>query len=168
MSNLDRFKNLLKMVMGAGKPVLTDCDKVVDLAMAKYYGIREYPAPSQSPTILSWKRHFWPDIKSDSEFAWCAVFMWNICEEFGYERTKSALARDWLKVGEPVETPEYGDVVVFSRGSEPWMGHVGFVIRVSEAHGVVYTFGGNQANSVNIRAYEIDRVLGYRRLKKDE
>lgn len=152
------LKRLKTLIMT--KPLITQ-------AMEKYYGIKEFPGPKNSPTILRWKREFWPDVKDDEEYAWCAVFMYNICKEFGYEHTKSALARDWLRIGEEIEEPEFGDVVIFSRPPEDWMGHVGFVVRKSDAHGLVYTFGGNQANQVNVRGYPISRVLGYRRLKRD-
>lgn len=167
--SLSRLRKLLDMASENAaqvQPREVNAPPLIDQAMSKYYGIRQYPAPQHSPTIVRWKKAFWPNIESDSEFSWCAVFMWNICTEFGYEATKSALARDWLKVGTEVKEPQYGDVVIFSRGSEPWMGHVGFVVRVSKAHGVVYTFGGNQSNAVNITAYNSDRVLGYRRLAR--
>ena len=72
-------------------------------------------------------------------------------------------ARSWLNVGYSVQAPQVGDVVVLWRDSiDSWQGHVGFFL--NRCNSQVYLIGGNQSNSVSVQAYDIERVLSYRRL----
>lgn len=141
---------------------------IVDHILSNYYGIRERAgANDASPTILRWKRNVIPSTRDDGQFAWCGIFAHNMLLETGYPTlpiNEAAGARNYLKLGEPVTTPQLGDIVVFSRGTG-WQGHVGFVSRV-DAWGDVWVLGGNQSNAVNLTKYSGNRLLGYRRLKK--
>lgn len=65
-------------------------------------------------------------------------------------------ARNWLKFGKECP-PNYGAVVVFSRGNG---GHVGFV--VGEDADEYYVLGGNQSNMVNVTRISKSRTLGFR------
>ena len=65
-------------------------------------------------------------------------------------------ARNWLQFGKECP-PNYGAVVVFSRGKG---GHVGFV--VGEDGEDYYVLGGNQSNMVSITRISKDRLLGFR------
>lgn len=65
-------------------------------------------------------------------------------------------ARNWLKFGVNCP-PNYGAIVVFSRGRG---GHVGFV--VGEDDSDYYVLGGNQSNMVNITRIDKGRLLGFR------
>ena len=67
-------------------------------------------------------------------------------------------ARDWLDWGVPLERPAHGCVVVFGRDGG---GHVGLCVGRS-GNGDLLILGGNQGNAVNIRAFPVARVLGYR------
>ena len=100
---------------------------------------------------------------------WCGIFM-------GYCAKKNNLpypdkymtARSWLTVGEPVDKPNIGDVVVFWRESETsWKGHVGLFIGEYEKPDNINILGGNQSSrrSVTITKFPTYRVLGYRRLQ---
>lgn len=83
------------------------------------------------------------------------------------ERSGAMNARSWLLVGEEIVDPKLGDIVVFWRESlESWKGHVGIFIGFSEDKRRVFCLGGNQRNKVCILPYDAERVLGYRRLKK--
>lgn len=134
----------------------------------KYYGITEQPGTDKnSPTIVRWIKQMLPWATND-EIAWCSAYVNGIAKEAGYDHFPdnhgSALAREWLKKGIEVETPEPGDVTILWRGSKDAItGHVGFFIRENQTH--VFLLGGNQSNSVNITAFPKSRVLGYRRLK---
>jgi uncharacterized protein (TIGR02594 family) len=97
-------------------------------------------------------------------YAWCAAFVNAIFREYGIEQTGSLLARSFLSWGEPVDEPQYGDLVIFKRGDEGWQGHLGFFIR---RYGNSYLIlGGNQDDRVTYDFYPISDVLGIRRLKE--
>lgn len=101
-----------------------------------------------------------PEVKND-ETAWCAGFCGAILKRAGMPNSGSLAARSYLKYGTPVETPQVGDIVVFSRGNSTWEGHVGFY--VGETDTAVKVLGGNQSNKVSIASYSKTRLLGYRR-----
>ena len=65
-------------------------------------------------------------------------------------------ARNWLKFGYECP-PNYGAIVVFSRGNG---GHVGFV--VGEDDSDYYVLGGNQSNMVSVTRISKSRLLGFR------
>lgn len=137
---------------------------LIEVAM-RYYGIKEVDGVESNPLILEiiQKQYHW--VTDDSKFAWCSVFHNHICDIAGVERSHKANARSFLEVGQPVDNPRIGDTVIFWRGSKSsWKGHVGLFIREDDTH--IWTLGGNQNNSVNIRPYVKSRVLGYRRLSK--
>ncbi len=94
--------------------------------------------------------------------AWCAAFVNGVLGSTGVEGTDSLLARSFLNFGEAVDEPQRGDVVVLRRGSEAWMGHVGFFAGYDD-RGNILVLGGNQRNSVSIAPYAADRLLGFRR-----
>lgn len=97
--------------------------------------------------------------------AWCAAYVNATLQQSGYQGTGSNLARDFLKWGEAVDTPQRGDIAVFSRGDPngPY-GHVGFFDGYNE-DGTIRILGGNQGDSgeVSLAGYGQDRLLGFRR-----
>ena len=98
---------------------------------------------------------------TDDETAWCSAFVNWCVKTAGLIGTNLANAQSFLKWGTAVEHPSEGDIVVFQRGKEKWMGHVGFFVRFEGSQ--VMCLGGNQGNEVNISGYAKNRVLGYRR-----
>lgn len=94
---------------------------------------------------------------------WCGVFIGALLYELGYELPpRPQVARSYLKIGEPVDTPRIGDLVVFWRVSpNDWRGHVSIYIREDETG--IYCLGGNQSGKVQIKKYEKIKVLGFRR-----
>lgn len=66
-------------------------------------------------------------------------------------------ARNWLTLGTNLQTPTYGAMLIFKRGSG---GHVGFA--VGEDDTCYYVLGGNQSNMVCISRIEKSRLLGAR------
>lgn len=101
---------------------------------------------------------------------WCAAFVNAVLAESGlpgsdaYEENP-LLARSFLSWGNEVEYPEYGDIVVFSRGRESWKGHVGFYVGSTYVDGQKHylVLGGNQNNSVTYKEYPARRLLSIRR-----
>lgn len=94
--------------------------------------------------------------------AWCADFVNASLRDSGLPGTNSGMARSFLKYGQPVDTPQKGDIAVFSRGDPngPY-GHVGFY--EGEDPNGIRVLGGNQGNTVASAVYPRDRLLGFRR-----
>ena len=111
------------------------------------------------PRILEYHRA--TSLKAtDDETPWCSAFV-NWCMMMaGVPRTNRANARSWLEWGKKIKEPRPGCVVIFKRGSEPWMGHVGFFVGFKGDQ--VMCLGGNQEDEVNISSYPKKAVLGYR------
>ena len=144
---------------------MDSADKLLKAAL-KYVGMKEVPGTKSNKSILKWIREYVPNAIDDSEVAWCSIFMNEIAKECGLEYTDKTLARSWLKVGYEVFTPQIGDVVIFWRKQlDSRWGHVGLYI--SEDDKYIYVLGGNQSNAVNIKPYLKSRLLGYRKLRKD-
>ncbi|WP_296205062.1 glycosyl hydrolase 108 family protein, partial [uncultured Hyphomicrobium sp.] len=72
----------------------------------------------------------------------------------------SLMARSYLAWGEALAEPRMGAVAVFSRGSDPALGHVGFWL--GESDGDVVLLGGNQGNQVSVVRYSKERLIGLR------
>jgi len=129
------------------------------------YGLSEIDGPANNPKIIEFFDEIGFNWVDSEDTAWCSASLNYFAKEKGYERSGKLDARSWLKVGERVLEPQLGDVVVFWRERpDSWKGHVGIYINKNTKY--VYVLGGNQGNMISIMAYPIDRVLGYRRLKK--
>lgn len=87
---------------------------------------------------------------------WCAAFVNSVLYEVGIEHNRSLLARSYLSWGTSTDTPSPGDIMIFSRGSSGWQGHVGFYVATIEYRDTRYwvVLGGNQDNSVSYRLYK--------------
>jgi uncharacterized protein (TIGR02594 family) len=98
--------------------------------------------------------------------AWCAAFVNTMLKQAGFEGTGSLQARSFLHYGSITKQPEYGDIVVFSRGRNQFAGHVGFYVGEELVEGVRYilVLGGNQRKEVNVAYYPANYVLGFRRI----
>ncbi len=96
----------------------------------------------------------------DDETAWCGTFVgWCISTTLPKEPVPAAPwgSINWLKFGTKLDTPMYGCIAVFWRGSpDAWTGHVGFLVgQDSEAYHVL---GGNQSDAVTITRIAKGRV----------
>lgn len=133
------------------------------------YGVKEIEGQEDHPQIIKYFDELGYDgERLKDETAWCSAFANWVAKKAGYNYLGKLNARSWLDIGQKVEFPKFGDVVVLWRESpESWKGHVGFYIRQTKRF--IYVLGGNQRNSVCIKAYPKERLLEYRRLsKKDE
>lgn len=135
---------------------------LIEVALGQY-GIKEFSGGQFNPEVLKYFHeigHSW--VKSD-ETAWCSAFVNWVAKTSDKPFSGKLDARSWLHIGEGVEVPKIGDVVVLWRESiGSWKGHVGFFIRQTDDH--IYILGGNQNNKVCIKAYPKNRLLEYRRL----
>jgi uncharacterized protein (TIGR02594 family) len=93
---------------------------------------------------------------SSDEIPWCAAFV-NWCVPQG---TNLASAKSFLNWGYRIDKPRLGCIVILNRGTQPWMGHIGFYM--DEVGDYIYLLGGNQSNKVSIRGYNKNRLRGYR------
>lgn len=129
-------------------------------------GVAETPGPQSSQRVVDYLRAGGAAETSDS-VAWCSYFVIWVAKAANAEvGGATGAARSWLTVGEPVEAPLPGDVVIMWRDRrDGWTGHVGFY--VGETPDTVLVLGGNQGRigEVNISKFPKTQVLGYRRLK---
>ena len=124
--------------------------------------IEETPGTSVTWQIDSFAKAVGYDLKSDERDNWCGIFLGWCALQTGHAMPEKPWgARQWLKVGDPVEYPQVGDVVVLSRPGASWMGHVGLYLRMEGDY--VWLLGGNQGGKVKASKYEASRILGYRR-----
>ena len=134
--------------------------KWMELARAEL-GTKETEGSGNNPRVVSYFADAGePGVREDS-VAWCSAFVGAMLKRAGMPNSGSLAARSYLPYGTPVETPQVGDIVVFSRGNSTWEGHVGFF--VGETDTSVKVLGGNQSNKVSIASYSKTRLLGYRR-----
>lgn len=124
----------------------------------KLVGVKEIKGPQHTPEIIQ----MWRDIKrggiKDDETPWCAAFVGAMLERVGIRSSRFESARSYLDWGQMISEPVLGCVVVFSRQGG---GHVGFCVGRDKA-GNLLILGGNQADAVNVRAFPVSRVTGYR------
>lgn len=137
------------------------------LEILKYYGLREIVGKQHNPKIVKMFAELGYDQIKDDETAWCSALLNYYCMILGYERSNSLMARSWLNVGEVIEEPEMGDIVIFYRDNpKSVFGHSAIYISRDKDLKIVYSLGGNQGNMLSIKPYHESRVLGYRRLRK--
>ena len=123
-------------------------------------GVAERPGGADNPRVVAYYNEAGHGEIRHDEVAWCAAFTGAMLRRGGVEGTKSLLARSYLGWGEALSEVRLGAIAVLERGSEPWAGHVGFVVGTSG--GRVYLLGGNQGDTVSVAAFDRSRVLGYR------
>lgn len=124
----------------------------------KLIGLAEVRGAQHSPEILQ----MWRDIRRggirDDETPWCAAFVGSMLERAGIRSSRFESARSYLDWGQHLALPVPGCIVVFTRQGG---GHVGFAVGRDQS-GNLLILGGNQADAVNIRAFPVSRVTGYR------
>lgn len=124
----------------------------------KLIGLRETKGTQHTPEILQ----MWRDIKrggiKDDETPWCAAFVGAMLERSGIKSSRFESAKSYLEWGQLLAMPVVGCIVVFTRQGG---GHVGFAVG-RDVKGNLLVLGGNQGDEVNIRAFPVSRVSGYR------
>ena len=128
-------------------------------------GIKEIVGKKHNNEVLKYFKETGNEWVTTDETAWCSAFVNWVAKKSGYEFTGALNARSWLDIGEATDTPQIGDIVVLWRvAPSSWKGPVGFFSR--ETDSFIYILGGNQNNSVCIRAYPKKQLLEYRTLTK--
>lgn len=128
-------------------------------------GVEEIVGDQHNPEVLKYADETGIQGITSDEIPWCSTFVNWVSWKAGLQYSGKPNARSWLNVGNKVNHPEPGDVVVFWRESpQSWKGHVGFFLGLSPDRKRVYCLGGNQGNRVSVSAYRINTVLSYQRL----
>lgn len=140
----------------------------------RFIGLREIAGDKDHPLIQYWLSlcGFDGAVVHD-ETPWCSAFMNGMAWDCELPRTKSALARSWLRIGLPITIDKCyaaNDVLIFQRGDgvQPGpdnytaSGHVGLFAGIEG--NMVLVLGGNQGDGVSIIRLPLTRLLGCRRL----
>jgi uncharacterized protein (TIGR02594 family) len=139
----------------------------------RYIGLAEIEGGKSHP-FISWCFSLCAmNLDTPDETPWCSAFAQHPAWELRLPRSKSARARSWLLVGDPipVSAAEPGaDVVIFARGQgrQPGPdvidapGHVAYFAGIEGDS--ILAVGGNQGNAVSLMRFPIRSVLGVRRL----
>jgi uncharacterized protein (TIGR02594 family) len=123
-------------------------------------GVAERTGAATNPRIAAYFRAVGHPEVADDETAWCAAFVGACLESAGLKCTRSLSARSYLDWGVGMTELQPGAVIVLERGSDPALGHVGFL--VGETPQSVILLGGNQSNAVTVQAFDRARVIGCR------
>lgn len=128
-----------------------------------YIGTTEGPGPEDNPAVMEMYASVGHDWVEHDSVAWCAAFVGHCLEKAALRSTRRLNARSYLAWGIPMDLADAqtGDIVIFSRGSKSWQGHVGFFVKTAGA--MIEVLGGNQSDAVNIQRYAKSRLLGVRR-----
>lgn len=143
-------------------------DQLLKLAFEEL-GVSEIAGAKHNKRILEYAEKSGFEGISDDETPWCSTFVNFCCEELGYEKSGKANARSWMQIGKKITYPKPGDITVFWRESiHSWKGHVGLFLGYSSDKKKVFCLGGNQGNIVSIAEYDAAKVLGFRRVAKEQ
>ena len=123
-------------------------------------GQHEIPGSGTNPRIAAYFRLAGHSEITDDETAWCAAFVGACLEQAGIRGSRSLAARSYLAWGVAAAKPEIGAITILSRGNDPSLGHVGFLVGLTETH--VQLLGGNQSDSVSVATFDRARVVGFR------
>lgn len=144
-----------------------------DIAQRYVGTVMERSGDKDHPLIQWWLSLCGFGLDAHDEVPWCSAMVNGVAWELRLPRSKSAMARSWLGVGQVIDitSAEVGfDVVVITRGSgkQPGAevlnapGHVGLYAGHDERR--VLILGGNQGNAVSVASFPIEQLLGVRRL----
>lgn len=115
--------------------------------------------------LMAWLRSDGRTLGDPAKLAWCGDAVQTCLALTLPDEPQPAnpyLARNWLKLGVPLETPALGCILVFWRGSKTGVsGHVGLYAG-EDAQGYLHVLGGNQSNAITIARLDKARVLGMR------
>jgi uncharacterized protein (TIGR02594 family) len=133
------------------------------LEAMKFYGLTEIAGKENNPQILQFFSDVGKTWVQDDETAWCSAFINWLAWTCNCEHSGKLDARSWLSTGREIKYPQLGNIVIFWRETrDSWKGHVGLFIAQNDS--VIYCFGGNQDNQVNIKPYPKGQLLGFREL----
>jgi uncharacterized protein (TIGR02594 family) len=122
-------------------------------------GVAEIPGPKCNPRILEYHATVKDAVLTKETESWCASFVNWCLEKSGKPSTSSGLARRYTHYGVQSDRKP-GAICVFKRGTQSWMGHVGFYL--SEDSNRILLLSGNTSNKVTKDYFSIDDLLAVR------
>ncbi|MEO1695549.1 MAG: TIGR02594 family protein, partial [Pseudomonadota bacterium] len=125
-----------------------------------HFGAHEARGARSNPVITAMYRDSGHPHVSDDAVPWCAAFVGAVLGRAGYAGTGSLRARSYLDWGVATDALVPGAVAVLSRGSNPALGHVGFLVGATAD--ALFLLGGNQSDQVNVTRFARSRLLGLR------
>lgn len=129
------------------------------------YMVSEVRGVKNNPEIIDYfTQAGHPNVKND-EVPWCAAYVGAMLKRSGIKSTNSLLARSYTTWGIELNQPEFGAIAVFKRGTNPTLGHVGFVVGYDREN--IYLLGGNQNDQVNITPYPTANLISLRWPEKE-
>ncbi|WP_028525974.1 TIGR02594 family protein [Runella limosa] len=132
-----------------------------------FYGTTEDLSPKNNNTIMAWAVEVGgkvADVYKADSIPWCGLFMALVAKRAKKQVVKDPLwALNWGTFGKLTEVPMLGDVLVFNRITPDGKkaGHVGLYVGENTDH--FFVLGGNQNDSVCIKAMEKSRLYICRR-----
>lgn len=136
-----------------------DQPRWLELAWADL-GVAEAACAADNPRVVRYYADAGhPEVRED-EVAWCAAFVGACLERASVGSTRSLLARSYLAWGQGLAEPRAGAIAVLSRGSDPSLGHVGFIVGLTASD--IVLLAGNQGDAVSVQAFPRSRLVGLR------
>jgi uncharacterized protein (TIGR02594 family) len=123
-------------------------------------GVAEAAGPASNRNVVRYYAEVGHAAVTDDAVAWCAAFLGACLERAGIGSTRSLMARSYLSWGEALTEERHGAVAVLSRGADPSLGHVGFLVGTTPSNLIL--LGGNQGDAVRVEAFPRSRLLGLR------
>lgn len=136
---------------------------------ASQLGVKEISGTENNSQIVKYAKETGIEHINTDEVPWCSTFINWCAKKAGLPMSGKENARSWINIGNGTNSPETGNIVVFWRESpESWKGHVAIFLGFKEDGKRVICLGGNQSNAVNIRDYDVEKVLAYRDIENTE
>lgn len=123
-------------------------------------GQSEVSGARANPRIVEYFQTVGHSTIADDETAWCAAFVGACLERAGFPSTRSLMARSYIDWGDTASEPGIGSIAVLTRGTNASLGHVGFLVGMTDT--ALYLLGGNQSNAVNVARFDRSRLLATR------
>lgn len=123
-------------------------------------GQRERAGAADNARIMKLYRDAGHAGVAHDEVPWCAAFVGACLKRAGLASTRSLMARSYAKFGTALGDARFGAIAVLSRGRDPSLGHVGFVVGWTDE--VLMLLGGNQDNAVSVAPFERSRLVALR------
>ena len=135
-------------------------NKIVETALAEY-GNTGIIGEKDNPEVMKYFHETGYIFTDHDETPWCAAFLNWVLKKCNIETPNKLNARSFLEIGQESTSPVLGDIVVLWRiDKDGPYGHCGIFVR--KVGNILYILGGNEDNTVKIKGYSADQLLGYR------
>lgn len=138
----------------------SNINEVILAEAMKSRGIWEWAGKDHNPKVVAmYADAGHPEVRED-EVPWCAAFVGSVFSKVGLRNTGSLLAKSYLKWGKTVPSIDQampGDLIVLDRGTQPWQGHVTFLVNRIDKD-TFRGLGGNQNNQVKISTFKVSDI----------